>query len=1337
MALVLRPPTEREPLPSKLRDIGRTRKRVAVLSGLFLFVATVLGLATLTGFVDAAVHLGSLPRALALGTVLALGGVVWVRAVARPMKLPTDPLSLALELENRFPNLNDALATAVEFLDSDGDEDAQPKAPPGVSNRMLANAVRSAERKAGRLPLDELIPSGACWRNAWLCAAVVAVAVPLAAWNTARAATALERLADPFGAHPWPTKTRVEFLSPKQFPARVGRGEPFELKFAARGVVLGNAVVKVRLEGGGEFEEQFPLTLDNDPDVPRAAVVTARFEAARVASSFAVRVTANDYDSDWLDVTVVPPPRLVPLDGRPSPQFHAAPPAYTRLEAQQLPDGAAVLEVPLGTRLKFAAATDVPVASAVLSFTGDKAVIAHGAPVAFAGHLNPLAAVTAQALAHEIGADVPVRISAEGTRLFADFTPAFSGSYALKLTDTTGLVGTRLVEIRLTPDPVPQVALERPQPGFDPPMLTPNATVVVVASAEDKLYGLRNFALEYRVGRDGVLRTVRLAHVPNLPPSALAAVTGRAAVAGLHEPDAATVARSIPVAAFVRDDGAPVREGDTLFLRALADDWDDVSLKGPGRSATEVEIRIASAEAIDAWIQHELASLRPELVRLRDQQRDARAKLTDVTPQTDGSLNAGDRDRLLAAEQLQRQLRAKVTDPRDGLRARADLLRATARANALPRSHATDRAELVALELGRTAERDLGTADQHVADARQFAAAPKPESVPAFNEALRKGARHQKNVEDTATALLDLLSQWGGPGEIRGEARVLRDAILRQIAANEQLKGRVPEGKVNPNPDQQKELDRAAGKVEPTAVETAQLVARAARLAGERDKLATDLRGRAEAKDKEATELKLKALDVPNPVDKSKLNAKADELTAGAAELRAQAEAAANEAAALRKGLNAAGGDALPDELRRATDLLRANQQGRAADVQRAAADRLNALAAALAEKEQDAVPELAKPKQLRAAADQLDALAGAQDELRKKVDAANRIADPEKRQEALKELAKEQDKLIERGRDLLQKLQRDRADDAARAARAALDRMEAARDDLEQGRANDRAQADAVDRLDAARDQLDNQAAQAGRQLADEKRRKLADIVKALLERQRGAVQEAARLHAEAAKNKGWDRALLTSYSDLESVRIKEIGLELRKLADTEFAPLPVFARMLKDAADADDRAREKIKARCDDADLGAAFDAELEAAHDRKVSRPLELAQRRLENLAEALKPDEPKKKDGAPNAPKQPNDQQPPPNPDGGGNGDAVPPLAQLKVLRALQAELLDRTAQFAKDHPDNDKLNAEEKAELADLERSQREIAALFELMAQKVQKKPNAKQDPEAPAPENP
>jgi len=161
-------------------------------------------------------------------------------------------------------------------------------------------------------------------------------------------------------------------------------------------------------------------------------------------------------------VTVVPPPRLVPLDGRASPQFHATPPAYTNLPAIQLPDGAAVIEVPVGTMLRFRAATDVKLSAATLAFAGDRTTVANAAPVAFLGHTNPFAAVGTQALANVLASDVPVNISGDGTRISADFVPPLSGSYALKLTDDTGLTGTRLVEIRLTVDPVPVVTLVRP-----------------------------------------------------------------------------------------------------------------------------------------------------------------------------------------------------------------------------------------------------------------------------------------------------------------------------------------------------------------------------------------------------------------------------------------------------------------------------------------------------------------------------------------------------------------------------------------------------------------------------------------------------------------------------------------------------------------------------------------------------------------------------------------------------------------------------------------------------------------------------------------------------------
>ena len=1332
MAVLLRPPDERESLPDRLADIGRARKRVALASGVFAFVATAVGVAALAGFLDAAIHLPPLPRALFLVALLAGGGVVWVRGVGRALRSRTDALAVALELEDRYPNLNDALASAVSFLGTSEEaaaDDLRPK-PTGVSNRLTANAVRVAERRAGKLPLDHLVPYGRCWRNFWLCLAILAVAFPLAAFNTARAATAFVRLADPFGAHPWPTKTRIEVLAPSEFPARVPKGEAFELKFAVRGVLAGPATVAVRVKDGGEFEEQFPLALNNDARVSGAAVVTARFDPARVSHTFEVRVAANDAATEWQTVNVVPPPRLVPLDGRPSPQFHATPPAYTRLAPVQL-DGVARIEVPAGTVLQFRAATDVRLSSAVLSFTGDKGGLAIAASVAHLGHLlDPLSAVAAQGLADTLTADIPLTVSGDGTRIEATFIPPLSGPYALKLTDDTGLTGTRSVEIGLTPDPVPKVALNRPLPGRDPQYLAPNAAVAVGVSAEDPLYGVRRAFLEYRIGRDGRTRTLPLGAAGAVPVAPLAGLVGGSAFALAPPAGVIEAATSVPVASFVRDDGSPVREGDLIVLRAAADDYDDVAgLKGPGRSPTEVEIRVASPEAIDAWIEKELAAFRPDLIRIREQQREAKQKTSEVNPLPGGALSPADRDRIVSAEQGQRQIGAKVTDPAQGLRARADLLRATARTNALPKSNTTDRVEIVAAELGRAADRDLGTAQQNLADALRLAGQPKPGQDGEMADYLRRATRSQKSVEDTATGLLDLLALWGGAGEIRGEARVQKDVIQRQIAANEALKDR----KLNPTEDEQRDLDRAAVRAEQSSEQAGLLIARAARLAAEKDKQAGDLRAQAATRASEAADLKRKADATNNPVDKSALAAQVEAIAATAADLTAGADKAEAEAKALRKGLDAAGGQGLPDELRKAADALRKNRQADAAGALASGAARLNALAEALAEKETDAVPELAK-RAIKRAADQADALATSQDELRKRVEAASRMADPVQRAETLKALGQEQDKLIERGRELLQKLTADKADDAARDARAALDKMEAARDDLEKGQGGTRAQREAVAQLDAARDKLDAAAAQGGRQLSDEKRRKLSDQVKALLERQKAAVAEAVRIHGEVAKQKGWDKLLLTSYSDIDAVRETEIALEVRKLAENEFAPLPVFARLLTDCAKSIDAAREKIKMRCDDADLAAAFDADLEALHDRKVLRPMEHALRRLEQLADALKPDDPKaaaKKDPPPaNPPKTPNDPMNPPA--GGGEQDVVPPLAQLKVLRALQAELNDRTAQFAKDHPDADKLTDAEKDELKELEQAQREIAELFEQMAKLFQKDAPKDTPPEKP-----
>jgi hypothetical protein len=62
-----------------------------------------------------------------------------------------------------------------------------------------------------------------------------------------------------------------------------------------------------------------------------------------------------------------------------------------------------------------------------------------------------------------------------------------------------------------------------------------------------------------------------------------------------------------------------------------------------------------------------------------------------------------------------------------------------------------------------------------------------------------------------------------------------------------------------------------------------------------------------------------------------------------------------------------------------------------------------------------------------------------------------------------------------------------------------------------------------------------------------------------------------------------------------------------------------------------------------------------------------------------------------------------------------GDGIPPLAQLKLLRALQVEVNQRTEEFHKKHADLSKLTKEEQAELQSIRREQEDVRGLLEEM----------------------
>lgn len=1345
MALILRPPGFGSGLADHLANLGSTRRRAALASGLLRFVTAAVGLTSLVAILDAAVHLQPLVRGAGLLAALVAAGVQWYLGVAVALRMPTDPLGVALTVEQAHPSLNDSLGSAVSFLLT-ADEGSRC---PGAQLRSAA--IRMAEKQADRHDLTRLIPSARLWRSIWCAAAVVAITVPLAAWDSKRAAVALLRFADPFGAHPWPPKTRIDIQSPANFPHRMPKGESFEVRFAVRGEIPSQAELTVLLEGGTEFSESYPL-VDADGRTPqpaptspplatgstrsrreREAYASVRIPAEHIPRSFQFRIRANDGDSGWRAVTVANPPRLVALDGRPSPQLHVSPPEYTGLQPFERLDGPNAISIPFASRLRLRAATDLRLSSATIAYQG---------PVPGFGMELAEEAGDAPRPSHEHAVpDLPVAISSDDRTLEADFVPAHSGLYSLRMTDESGISGTWSLRINVERDPMPQVTLRRPALGKDPPVLVPTASVTVHVEVADRKYAYRRVGLEYRVGKGTAVRSIPFADVQRAG-AVLPAIAGPAG-AVRPQPTAFDETTTIPVAQFVRDDSTPVREGDIIILWAVADDWDDATPgKLPGRSEP-VQISIVSKAAAEAYVLEQLVPLQKEVALARTQQQNARGQLIEISPEPDGALTPLDREKLLSVEPVQQQVRARVA----ALRTQAERLRETVRINGLEGTPTGDRVQAVAEGLDRLAERDLTAIGPIFADVRRLAikAPPRDEAgraVEVFGlplqvrdhllrvrgsevrKSLGRVERSQGEIEDGLTALLDVLSIWGGAGEIRGEAISLRIAVLREAAIADRLPARVPPGRPPSalNPEQRDELDRTVARLDSLVERANRLIARTQRLVGEKELAAAETQKRAEALDVEAEKLRtLAATAPPDSPEREPLLHRAERMAVEAADRRAESARNGAEAAALRRALidaddapadvdarekvlaaigggpsvlpQATGtgrGQRLVDELREARRALESNRPGQAAPLERSAASRLDRMATALAERKPESDPD--QVSRWKATADQLDALAADQFDLDRRIAGANQLPEPV-RTETLKALAAEQQKLIDRGKELVQRLTRDRADAPAKDVREALDRMQTARNDLERGKPPGTAPRDAVEKLDDARDRLDQARANAPRAEVSERKRRIIERLALLRDEQRRLTVEADRLQKRAADSKGWDRDVLSDYSDLKD-RERVLAEELRLLA-VELQDYPVFAQLLDDAVGGMEVGAVRIEGRIRsivEADPNAEFSALLEARADARVRRPMELASRRLDMVLTALT-----------QAPDLPADV-----------AGVVVPIAQAQPLRTLQAELNDRTAAFDKTHPDRSKLDEFAREELREIEDVQRELAALFSL-----------------------
>lgn len=1264
MAFILRPPSSRDSLLESLHALGRSRRSVSAAAWILLLIGVELALLLLITLADASWGLAPLTRALGLCLMLTLAVIAWQARIRPALQQRTDPLATALALEDRYPQFHDALGSAVSFL---------ADSPEAVgASRFRQAAVNRAARLAERYDFRILIPFRRFWAAFWLSFFLAACTLALALIFPTSAPIALHRLADPYGAPDWPTKTRITIL---QAPTRLALGQPLVIEFQVDGVIPELASLHIRRHGAeapSELIQSIPLGHDSE----ETSLFTATVEGLKSVGSYAFQVSAHDGTSAWHEVMVVPPPQLVPREGRPSPQIEVAFPAYTRLGSAELADGSSRIDVPLGSHLTLRAAYDRPLEQARLVFLGDRTAIRRAAPLVAVGLTHPLAALGTHLLAEGMDADVPLTLNPQEQTLHATFRPVMSGLYGLKMTDLTGLEGQRLLEIRLLPDPAPHVTLARPNPSADPHLLTPQGTITVEVQAEDRIFAIRRLFLEYRFGPEEPYQELVLDDGPGREFASQALAGG--VIDWLHpRPVSGAWQGQVPLARFVRPDGSAPRAGDVLLLRAAADDWDDVlPRKAPGQSS-EIELRLADRPTIDALVQKDLADFRRALLQLRSQQREAQTLLERATPLPGSAASSPGEDQLLAAEHLQRQIGAKVRDTRDGLSVQADRLQSIAVANDLSPHPTRHRVETLARELQQLKTHTLPQIESLLQQARQSA---------SKGDAITSALREQETALKTLDALLDHLEEWGTAGEIAGEARTLRNLVQQQFDRQGELSRSIPE--VVPtrlDPAQVQELDRSARKLEQSAEQIRNLLSRASR---------------------RAEELELKA--------------QGDKPTASPSGDGVNAERLQAEARTLREAIRTASGQALADDLREAAQATRDNQLGRSREMLQRIAERLESLSSRL--QDPGGVGSIAggassgeataAAEASRQDADRLDALAEAQDLLRKKARAAL-AQPPANSHQALQALAAEQQRLIDSAQEILHRLQR-RGSSATSPLMAALDRMKAAEKDLAQGRLPADAD-DAIDRLEEGRDQLDQDAGRQGRELARQSRRRWTEQLRSLRDKQQAAIAEADRLAEESQRQKRWPRPLQASLNDLAQ-REQALAEDVQRFSPQISENHPVIEYVLRETSEALAQAAQTINDRLDDIVTAPAadFDLEVERLAAERIRQPMQMALRRLDQLLQALREQDDRPSSSLTHGPDSATPQADPPAED-----PVVPPMAQLKMLRALQVEVNQRTAAFAQAHPDPARLTEAQRAELQGLERAQRAIAALFEQFAQSL------------------
>ncbi|MEX1094794.1 MAG: hypothetical protein WED34_02030 [Planctomycetales bacterium] len=664
-------------------------------------------------------------------------------------------------------------------------------------------------------------------------------------------------------------------------------------------------------------------------------------------------------------------------------------------------------------------------------------------------------------------------------------------------------------------------------------------------------------------------------------------------------------------------DLAPLRLAPGMRVLYHAEATDDYDLGSPhvGRSLTGTLI-VVSAEEKRTELAGRQAGLQDELDRAFDTQTRARQQVGELSLQLDkaGELRPADLDLLKRIEIEQRNVSARLLNPADGVQVAAQALLDEQAANGIDDPETRDRLQRIVGTLAELAREPLPAVERELTRARKLSQWSSA-ADPAAPPEGPKTTSARGAAPQQAAALAEASRSQDDVLESLDGLRSLLTKWRNRRELEHDLDGLIA-GQRKIHEDSAEAGRRTFGRepAELSPQEQADLARLADRQARQGDEL-------------------------------DRLAAKLGESGAklGASD-RDAGDALLDVADRIRRG-------AMSGRMREAAGELQRNEVG-------AATARQQELLAELGDLKPSLDPPAASDaetlsKRLARQEAEFEEHLRRQREIHERLETALAGPDPAARQAALERLVKEQQELREKTLDAARRLRRLEASRAEASARRAAVRMQQG----EQALAGDspaaaRADLDeALDDLDQARRETAAARRAAEERLAREMMERIADDLAGMIARQQHVIDETVRLEKVRGDRGNWSRAQLKSLRDLADVQ-DSLRAETVRLAETVRAA-EVFALVLEGAAGRMQAAAARLRERRTDAAT---------VAHE-------EAARQRFRDLVATLRPEPPKSGDPA---------SPPPTPPQEGPDADGIPQLAELKLLKLLQQDLLERTA-----------------------------------------------------------